>query len=240
MIHAAYYNLLLFIITFIGGSIPIWLKKLNDERMHLFLSFSGAFLLSITFLHLLPETIDALSIKAGFFMLAGFFLQLVIQRVTHGVEHGHAHIQAHHPVALWPIVVGLTIHSFMEGLPLGVQYKMAATTPSLYLAVGVHKIPEAILITSLAIRKGRKVSLCLLLFFSIVTPFAAIVSNILGSKYHTASEAVIYLIPVVAGAFIHIATTIFFESGTKQHQLSRQKIIAFIVGIGIAICTMER
>jgi hypothetical protein len=46
------------------------------------------------------------------------------------------------------------------------------------------------------------------------------------------------LIPVVAGSFIHIATTIFFESGTKQHLLTWQKAFAILIGVGIGLLSL--
>src|ERR1044071_4451805 len=117
-------NLLLFAITFIAGSVPLWVSFFDEKRMHYLLAFSGSFLLSITFLHLLPETFSDLGMNAGFLILCGFFIQLVIQRVTHGIEHGHVHTQQHaHYVPVFSILLGLAIHSFMEGLPLGFTYK---------------------------------------------------------------------------------------------------------------------
>ena len=77
------FNLLLFIITLLAGSVPLWFKGLNDRSMNLLLAFSGSFLLSITFLHLLHETFEELHATAGLYLLIGFFLQLIIQKVVH-------------------------------------------------------------------------------------------------------------------------------------------------------------
>lgn len=238
------YNILLFVITFLGGSLPLWMKGIDDRRMHYLLAFSGSFLLSITFLHLMPETFTSLGTKAGLLTLTGFFLQLIIQRITHGIEHGHIHVHEHghehdHHIILTPIILGLAIHAFMEGLPLGFNYARQSTEPSLYLAVAGHKIPEAILLTTLvSSQKGKNNAIITLLLFSLLTPVAAYLANMLGSSSAAISHAVMYLIPVVAGAFIHIATTIFFESGTKQHMLTRAKTIAIIMGVGIGLLTL--
>lgn len=240
--HATYI-LLLFAITFIGGSLPLWFKNLNDKQMHLLLAFSGSFLLSITFLHLLPETFTELGSKAGFYLLIGFFLQLILQRFTHGLEHGHVHIHEgdhhNHHVPLMSIMIGLSLHAFMEGLPLGFNYRMSGTEPSLYMAVAAHKLPEALLITSLFANNSTKSkSWLMLLLFSLITPLGAIIATKLGQSYYAMSQLVIMLIPVVAGAFIHISTTIFFESGTKHHMLTKQKIFAIIGGMSIGLITL--
>jgi zinc and cadmium transporter len=234
------FNLILFLITFIGGSLPLWLKGLDDKKMHLLLAFSGSFLLSITFLHLLPETFKELGGTAGIYLLGGFFLQLLIQRFTHGIEHGHVHHSSHeHRIPLFSIVAGLSLHAFMEGLPLGFNYRMQATEPSLYLAVAAHKLPEAILLTTLVLStRNKSTSLITLLIFSLLTPIASVIASKLGQTYYAMSQMVSVLIPIVAGAFIHISTTIFFESGTKQHLLTRQKVIAMIIGVGIGLATL--
>lgn len=240
IMHATYI-FLLFAITFIGGSIPLWFKNLNDKQMHLLLAFSGSFLLSITFLHLLPETFSELGGKAGLYLLIGFFLQLILQRYTHGLEHGHVHSHDHdhQHVPLTSILVGLSLHAFMEGLPLGFNYRMQATEPSLYMAVAAHKLPEAMLITSLVASTSTKTkSWLMLLVFALITPFGAMIATRLGQSYYAMSQLVITLIPVVAGAFIHIATTIFFESGTKHHMLTKQKILAIVGGMSIGLITL--
>lgn len=233
-------NLLLFLVTLAGGSAPLWLKGLDDKKMHLLLAFSGSFLLGISLLHLLPETFEEVGHKAGLYLLAGFFFQLLIQRVTHGVEHGHAHVHAHeHHIPLTSIMIGLSVHAFMEGLPLGFHYRMKATEPSLYLAVAAHKLPEAMLVASLALAaKGRKTAWLLLLLFSALTPAAGMLAAQLGMKFLFIEQLVEILIPIVAGAFIHIATTIFFESGTRQHHLTWQKILWISIGIALALMTL--
>jgi zinc and cadmium transporter len=234
-----YFNALLFIITFVGGSLPLWAKPIGERQMHLLLAFSGAFLLSITFLHLLPETFEELNHHAGLLILGGFFLQLVIQRFTHGIEHGHVHHHDHHHIALVPILAGLGLHAFMEGLPLGFNYRIGATTPSLYMAVAAHKLPEAMIAAMLvAGAKGKRTALIALFFFALITPIASVLATFAGTKYYAMSKLVAALIPVVAGAFIHIATTIFFESGTKQHLLTWRKIAAIIAGVGLGLATL--
>jgi len=238
-------NLLLFLVTFGVGTLPLWFRIIDDRRLHLLLAFSGSFLLSITFLHLLPETFEEVGHKAGFYILAGFFLQLIIQRFTHGVEHGHMHVNTQHDahghhVHLFPILLGLGLHAFMEGLPLGFNYRMPNTDSALYLAVAAHKLPEVLLVATL-IRsiKGNSLSAYAILFiFALCTPAASILASFLGTRYMAISAMVVVIIPIVAGAFIHIATTIFFESGTRQHLLTWQKVLAMLLGVAASAATL--
>lgn len=231
--------LLLFLVTLVAGSLPLWIKKLDDDTMQYLLAFSGAFLLSITLMHLLPETFDELGSKAGIYLLAGFFIQLFIQRITHGVEHGHTHVHSHghehtSDIPITSIMAGLIVHAFMEGLPLGFNYKMETTEPALFMAIAAHKIPEAILVTSImleATHKSKQKAFITLLIFSLVTPLSGALANSLGMRFHFIAQLVISLIPIVAGAFLHISTTIFFESGTRHHKLTWKKTAAIIAGL---------
>lgn len=249
------FNILIFVLTVAVGGLPLWRKglvQLEAHKMQLLLTFTGSFLLSITFLHLLPESFEELhthhgqhGLGAGFYILIGFLLQLLIQHFTHGVEHGHAHLphaagEAHaHHLPVTGIVVGLSVHAFMEGLPLGFQYRENITTPALYLAIAGHKLPEAMVLTLLVLQaKGRKAALLALLSFALLTPLASSLALYAGTHYLAMHQLVTILIPVVAGAFIHIATTIFFESGNSRHQLPWRRAGAMLTGCILGLLTL--
>jgi zinc and cadmium transporter len=59
-----------------------------------------------------------------------------------------------------------------------------------------------------------------------------------GQKFYFVSNLLVYIIPVVIGAFLHISTTILYESGTKHHELSRQKVTVVLLGLGFALLTL--
>lgn len=234
-------NILLFLLSFLAGLLAMRVRLIDDQKMNLLLAFSGSFLLSITFLHLIPETIEDQGHKAGLYILIGFFVQLLIQRFTHGVEHGHSHIHSHnHHIPLVSILGGLGIHALMEGFPLGFNYRMPQTDISLYFAVATHKLPEIIIVaTMIRAVNGKGIrSWGLLLLFALLTPLASILASYLAGKYFAISNILGIMIPIVAGAFIHIATTIFYESGTKQHTLTNQKIIAIVLGVALGASTL--
>lgn len=235
------YSVTLFVITFAGGSLPLWKQRWKDAWMKYLLGFSGAFLLGITLLHLVPENIEHYGRKAGILILAGFFLQQIIQKYTHGVEHGHIH--THHdgvPIAVMPVFVGLGVHAFSEGLPLGILYEDPATLSSLYMAVALHKLPEAMLVGSLAsyTAHSKNKAFLLVLLFAAITPLASLLSCYAGAHSHAIATVVEFCIPIVAGSFIHIATTIFFESGTKAHEMNWKKWLAILSGLGLALLTL--
>ena len=74
--------------------ILVLLIKPNKNLTRLLLAFSGAYLLSVTVLHLLPEvyTVDANFTISGIFILAGIILQSILESFSKGAEHVHIHI----------------------------------------------------------------------------------------------------------------------------------------------------
>ncbi|MCC7029191.1 MAG: ZIP family metal transporter [Chitinophagaceae bacterium] len=233
------YLLLLFVLTITGSMVPMMFKKYSSSWMTLMLAFSGAFLLAITFLHLMPEVFHDLGEKAGLFILIGFLLQLVLQRLSHGIEHGHVHDHDMSVHAVTPIFTGLLIHAFMEGIPLGFSYQSHGTTPSIFLAIAAHKIPEAITLSALLLAADvKKNRWLLIILFALASPVSGILAMYFGQKFYFVSNQLVYIIPIVAGAFLHISTTILYESGTKHHQLSRQKVMAVMLGLAFALATL--
>ncbi len=237
-----FYFVLLFLITLGAGLLPFYFKKITEKHLQLLLAFSGSFLLGITLLHLLPESFEEIGSQAGGFIFAGFLLQFLLQRFTHGVEHGHLHCHdGHtHSKSLWAILIGLSIHAFLEGLPLGFDYNNSHTTSTVFFGVAAHKIPEAFTLGSLLLISQNKSKWIWVILFAAISPLAAVLANYFGHtmNYVFVEDAVAFLIPVVIGAFIHISTTILFESGTKHHEMSKQKIAVVLAGVLLAAMTL--
>lgn len=83
--------LLLISCVMISGLLVYYIKLESKQPLKLLLAFSGAFLISISFLVLLPEVYEANHLYIGLFVLLGFLLQLFLELLTKGAEHGHDH-----------------------------------------------------------------------------------------------------------------------------------------------------
>lgn len=246
------YLILILIVTIIGGMIPLWYHDLNRKLMVYLLTFTGAFLLGITVLHLAPESFESLGKKAGVYILIGFFLQVFLQRWSHGMEHGHGYTpedgggarkghEGHLANATaFSLIVGLSVHAFMSGLPLGFTYQDSSILPALALGILLHKMPEALTLMTmlLTLRRGRRGNAGWLILFAVVTPSAAVLAFLLNRNIPVMDTVLLYVIAIVTGAFLHISTTIFFESGTRHHELNRGKVISMVVGLGLASLTL--
>lgn len=236
--------ILVFAASLAGGLIALRAGKTGNFTVYL-LAFTGAFLFGITIMHLLPEVFAQLGDRAGIYVVLGFFIQVALAQLSHGTEHGHTHVPMeggahHHHIAIAPLLLGLSIHAFMEGLPLGFRYHDPATIPSLMLGVAMHKLPESLALMTVMLHGGvaRRKLWTILVGFGLVTPAAAILAWQLGLHFLAIEQYFAYVVALVIGAFIHIATTIFFESGTRYHEISGRKVIAIAGGILLAFVTM--
>src|SRR5690349_16638455 len=111
---------LLLLSTIVLGAASVFLFKLYEPRhVKLLNAFTGAYLLCLTVLHLLPELyhphagpLPQDNLRIGALILGGFFTQVALDVISMGVEHGHAHVlPGRMPVG---VVVGLCLHALVE------------------------------------------------------------------------------------------------------------------------------
>ncbi|TWF37245.1 zinc transporter ZupT [Chitinophaga polysaccharea] len=236
------YLILILAATVGGGLIPMTIKRVSANFSIYLLAFTGAFLFGVVIMHLLPEVYHELGHQAGVYIVLGFFLQVFLQQLSHGMEHGHTHLpqEHHHHIAVTPLLLGLSIHAFMEGIPLGFKYDDQSALPSLMAGVAAHKIPEALTLMTVMIHAHKKRSelWSILVCFALVTPIAALLAGWMGNRFEVVQHYLLYVVALVVGAFLHISTTIFYESGTKHHELSRKKVLAIAIGLLLAFLTL--
>ena len=238
------YSLLILTVV-AGGSLSFLFKRLPAKSLQLFLSFSGAYLLGISFLHLLPGVYEQQQIEPGYWVLLGFFIQLLLEQLSRGVEHGHIHA---HTKAPWnyafTVMLGLSLHAFLEGMPLAnyAEYYIqhsghAHNSDHLLFGIILHKAPAAFALGLLLQWSGFRtwtVVICLVLF-SLMSPAGALLAD--SFQFGPRGEQV--LISLVIGSFLHISTTILFEAdGSHKHHISLLKLGAILVGVSLSLATL--
>lgn len=232
--------LLLFGSVLLSGSLFFLVRKPSAQALKLLLSFSGAFLLAITVLHLMPEVYLSSGPGIGVWVMMGFLLQIVLEFFSEGIEHGHVHIHPHQEHGRFPLtmMVSLSLHSFLEGMPLGGighTGEHHAHTHGLLYGIVLHHIPVAFALTSMLVGSGisRAKTWFFLLIFAAMAPLGALLSERLHEEVlGTLSEIYPALMAVVIGIFLHISTTILFES-SSDHRFHMRKMLAILTGGGI-------
>ena len=132
---------LLLIASVLLGVLLVLILKPSKKSVRLLLAFSGAYLLSVAILHLLPEVYNGSSDTkiVGICIIVGVILQSILESFSKGAEHGHIHIHKDSKTFPKLLFVSLCIHAFSEGLPIN------HAAENLLWAILVHKVPIAII-----------------------------------------------------------------------------------------------
>src|SRR5438477_996684 len=142
----AVYSLLVLAVSLFGGGVP-FLGRVTHSRLQLYLSFSAGVMLGASFFHVMPDAMAMSGAGFGWWMALGvvglFCIERFIAPHSHevssklqeehehepGCEHDHEH-HAAPAVSGWMAVLGLTIHTFMNGVGLAGAVQFDAETGS--------------------------------------------------------------------------------------------------------------
>ncbi|MBP6460053.1 MAG: ZIP family metal transporter [Crocinitomicaceae bacterium] len=223
----------------LGGAIVSIMDGMKQKQViKIMLAFSGGFLLSIAFVHFLPELYESdTPYSIGIFILIGFLIQLFLEYFSGGIEHGHIHVHKNNRIP-WALFISLSIHSFIEGIPLAGGEVNAhhdhLSAQSLLLGILFHQTPVAIALMTLLKGSGitNTKSWVILISFSLMTPMGLVFGKFAHNAIDTLSMNL--LLAIVVGMFLHISTTIIFEA-SENHRFNLIKLISIIIGVILAV-----
>ncbi len=230
-------NYILLILSVIIGATSVLILKPNTKITRLLLAFSGAYLLAVTVIHLLPEIYEH-SHHAhhhehhklyGGLILLGILLQSILESFSKGLEHGHIHLDKDEHHFPWMLFISLCIHALSEGLPIH------KTHDNLLWAIVIHKIPIAIILTTLLLHSSlsnMRIGLAIV-FFALMSPLG----HFLGSNLPFMVKNHAMITAFIVGVFIHISTIILFETN-ENHKFNVKKFSAIFIGILFALLTL--
>jgi zinc transporter ZupT len=225
----------------LGAITVFWFRLYDPRHIRLLNAFTGAYLLSLTLLHLLPELYrgqlgDAVShhLLIGALILAGFYVQVALDAISMGVEHGHSHpLHGRMPIG---VVSGLCLHAFVEAMALGDahQHHDPASRRLLLVSIVIHNFPVSIALLGMLLQSGmrRRLALGFLVAFAAMAPLGMFLSAHTGLAAHSRA-----LTAVVIGIFMHISTTILFEA-SDAHRVNLAKLGAIAIGTALGVASV--
>lgn len=248
---ALWHYLLLIFSVLCGGGVAQYLSgKPGTSResatkiaLPLLLSFSGAYLLGIAAMELMPTVFRDPNLHTGVWVITGFVIQLLLESFSQGVEHGHVHAHKHAGTSYaLTVMIGLGLHAVLEGLPLGTASDTSghahAHSGSTHLLWGIvlHKIPAAFAL-ALLLRSSSFSPvftwICLIIFAGL-SPLGAVVGEAISIDPIWTNR----VLALVIGSFLHISTTIIFEAdGGREHGISLKKLLVVLLGVLVAYFT---
>jgi zinc and cadmium transporter len=203
--------------SLIGGILLLSNKEIAGKISHYLFSFAAGVLLGTAFFDLLPEASEAAGeINIFFWTLVGILSFFLLVRFIHWFHHHDDHPK-NEPSATVPlIVVGDTVHNFIDGVAIAASFLVSVPLGILTtVAVAVHEIPQEIGDFAILLRKGMKRSKVLWInVFSALAAFAgAILMYMLGD---TLEGSLPIFLSLTAGFFIYIASSDLIPEIHKQ------------------------
>ena len=248
--------LVLFFAPLAGGLLVYVIPKGKHTHYKLLMVFAGSYLFSITVTHILPELYEMQEDVRliGVYVLAGFFLQQILEYFTSGVEHGHLPASAHddheghhhhhhhthegHTVSAVVLLIALCIHAFLEGgmLTQPAEVASAYNLHAVLLGITLHRVPAAFALVAVlrAQLPSGKSAFYYLILFSLAAPAGLLLSNFLTTHHILEAEGLVYLYALVSGNFLYISTTIVFES-SPEHRFNAKKLLVAVAGATLAL-----
>ena len=247
---------ILIVIGIVGWAVLIPSGKHVGPKFTSYITiFGGAFLFASCFINLVPHIFlgedpyryvtPNWHFKIAASVMVGFLIQLLLEQLTRGAEHGHNHCpcceeeheaaehhHSHlphpghcHSGAVHPItglIIGLSIHAFLEGMPL-VDLDGDIHQGLLY-GIVLHNIPIALVLVSLFISNhyGFWRSFGLLALFAIMTPLGSL-CNLYFIPSNELFQSII--MGVVVGILLHVAVNILFDHDHNNFTVTKLMLI---------------
>ncbi len=228
------------VISLIGGLLLL-ANKNNAHKVALYATpFAAGALLAAAFIDLLPEAAHQGSIDIALYAtLGGILFFFMLERFLRWFHHHHEHEHAQGGKKADPkvplIVIGDTVHNFIDGIAIAAGFLVDPTTGIIVtLAVAAHEIPQEIGDFGLLLKKGvsRKNVIIINALSALATTVAAVTFFAIGQEITIAMD---WVLGIVAGFFIYVAVSDIIPSIHK----SEDRVIAgpqtFLLLIGVIV-----
>jgi len=181
---SAAWALLAFVMTLAGG----WFAFRHQRYLHAIMAFSAGLLIGVVLLDLIPEISEVarkehIDLHALMLTTVGGFVAIfLLEKLTviHG-EKTHDAPGHHHNVGLVG-AIGLSFHSFLDGLAIGVGFQAGAEVGTVVLvAVIAHDFADGLNTVTfmLATRNSRWRTIALLIVDALAPVAGALLANVI-------------------------------------------------------------
>lgn len=223
------------VVSLLGGLYLLYGKWGTTKLQRLAVPFAAGALLAAAFLDLLPEALVSHDIKAIMIVtLIGFLFFFVLERSLNWFHHhhgdnGHSHGRRNSSL----IVIGDTIHNFIDGLAIGAAFLVSPATGIVTtIAIAAHEIPQEVGDFGLLLAKGmgKKRVVLVNLISALFTVLGAVLVYGAGDALPISEPL---LLAATAGFFIYIAASDIIPTihAEPRRRVADAQTIVLIIGV---------
>jgi zinc transporter, ZIP family len=211
--------------TLAGGFVALRLHR----DLHTLIALTGGIVVAVALFDVLPEAMDAVgdAYRVSVLVGAGFLAFFLAERVLvlhHRDEPEQA--RAHARVGVLG-AAGLSAHSFVDGLGIGLAFGIDTATGLLvFLAVISHDFADGLNTVSFILRQsGNRAQAVRWLAVDALAP---LLGAIVGASLDVSEESLGYLLALYAGFFLYMGATDLLPEA-HQHP-SRMRVALTVLG----------
>ncbi|MFQ5586495.1 MAG: ZIP family metal transporter [Thermodesulfobacteriota bacterium] len=230
LVHSLAYGTVAGLSSIAGVFILLANERWALRNSILFIGFAAGVMLTVAFLHILPEALEA-NQSALLIVLITLLVFYVLEHIL--MIHSCAEEECEtHPMG-WIGFVGIGFHSSLDGMAISIGFESSFNI-GIVASIGVllHKLPAGMNITALLLHTGygRRRTLVMSLIVAVATPIGAIVAHLLFKGVSPATLGA--LLACSAGSFIYIAAADLLP---ETHRNSRKSNIILVIAGGLLV-----
>lgn len=226
-----------FVATLLGG---LFALRYSD-KLHLIIGFSAGAVVAVAFFDLLPE---AINLGANYFTIGqiisvtalGFAAYMVLDRVV--LFHSHSDEACAHHSHRGKLGAGsLSLHSFLDGLAIGLAFQISAAVGAIVaVAVLVHDFSDGINTVSLILKNRGSRSQA---FRWLVADACAPVVGVIATLFFSVPEVYLgLLLALFAGFFLYIGASDLLPESHHAHP-TRWTTIMTVAGMAVLYMAIQ-
>ncbi|OGM29991.1 hypothetical protein A2801_00535 [Candidatus Woesebacteria bacterium RIFCSPHIGHO2_01_FULL_41_10] len=225
------------VIALIGGVVFLFNKKLSSVLQTHSIPFAAGVLITVSLVGLIPEAIDQMGENALIVVLIAFFLAYLFEYFIVDIHH-HAEDHHHHSKVSVPlVVVGDTIHNFIDGVAIAASFFVS---PGLGLITSLstflHEVPHEIGDFGILLKAGygrKKV-----LLINLVSASATLVGAFVTVFIPEDSSFTGIMLAISAGIFLYLGAIDFLPHISDGHSSKLKSVVPLGLGIIIMVATL--
>jgi zinc and cadmium transporter len=229
------------VLGLVGGLFLLYQKNLSSLLEKNAIPYAAGVLITVALLGLLPEAIEHVG-DAGYWIIfasflgAYFFEKMFLSIHHHGGDHHH-HSASTSNAAVWFVLLGDTIHNFIDGVAIGASFLINPALGTLTaFSTFLHEVPHEIGDFGVLLKAGwQKKNIVLVNLLSALVTVIGTFSALLFAENETLLGS---LMAISAGVFLYLGTIDFLPHALSEKNNKRAGLLPLILGIGTMLISL--